>query len=306
MKVLILGGTGFFGKTCVMNCLNQGHDVTLLTRGNSKPAIFWDDIQHLACDRTNQAVMKATLTQSHDTVIDNTAMTAADVNNVLEIMHTWKQPSHYILCSTIGVYAGGNMDGLLRESDPIVSGTTTDATSRYHTYIHGKQAAEHTLLNNHRTIPYTILRPTVIEGKTDPTHRMHYFINKIKNHETILLSNAEKDTRYRHVLDTDVARAFTACINNPNANNEIFNVAGDDILTIEHYLETLAKALNLSANIRFTHETDPALQELTHQLPAFYSCVRLIPDINKIKNTLHFEPTPTHRWLPTLVAQHND
>ena len=37
MKVLVLGGTRFFGRELIKNLVEAGHDVTIATRGNREP-----------------------------------------------------------------------------------------------------------------------------------------------------------------------------------------------------------------------------------------------------------------------------
>lgn len=50
MKLLVLGGTHFVGRTLVDAALARGHDITLFNRGRSEPTgptLFSDRVRHL-------------------------------------------------------------------------------------------------------------------------------------------------------------------------------------------------------------------------------------------------------------------
>ena len=52
MKILVVGGTRFFGIPMINALLDKGHDVTVATRGNAK-APFDDKVAHVIMDRTD-------------------------------------------------------------------------------------------------------------------------------------------------------------------------------------------------------------------------------------------------------------
>ena len=52
MNILVLGGTGFFGKHLVWELLHRGHEVTIATRGRT-PDDFGDRVRRLIVDRTD-------------------------------------------------------------------------------------------------------------------------------------------------------------------------------------------------------------------------------------------------------------
>ena len=49
MKILVLGGTRFFGKRAVEKLVDNGHEVTIATRGNT-PAPFDERVKHVILD----------------------------------------------------------------------------------------------------------------------------------------------------------------------------------------------------------------------------------------------------------------
>ncbi len=60
MKILVLGGTRFFGVHLVCALLEDGHEVTIATRGRT-PDSFGSQVSRIVVDRLNAAVMKMPL-----------------------------------------------------------------------------------------------------------------------------------------------------------------------------------------------------------------------------------------------------
>lgn len=53
MKILVIGGTRFFGIHMIKELLAKGHDVTIATRGNASDA-FGDSVERIIIERTNE------------------------------------------------------------------------------------------------------------------------------------------------------------------------------------------------------------------------------------------------------------
>src|SRR5690242_4696304 len=97
MKILIIGGTEFFGKLLVARLLEAGHELTLFTRGNKKPISFWSKVHHIKGDRTNYADFKAKFAgYAFDVVIDNVIYSQTDMESVIDVFASSPKPPHYI------------------------------------------------------------------------------------------------------------------------------------------------------------------------------------------------------------------
>ncbi|MGG4145194.1 NAD-dependent epimerase/dehydratase family protein [Paenibacillus algorifonticola] len=71
MKVLILGGTQFFGKKLVQRLIGQQAEVTIVTRG-IKPDPFGDTVKRIVVERTDAAAIATALGGSSlDVICDN-------------------------------------------------------------------------------------------------------------------------------------------------------------------------------------------------------------------------------------------
>jgi len=55
MKVLVIGGTRFFGIPMVYELLKQGHDVTIATRGNNIDT-FGEKVKRIILDHSDRIV----------------------------------------------------------------------------------------------------------------------------------------------------------------------------------------------------------------------------------------------------------
>ena len=104
MKILVIGGTLYFGKVIVQSLLARGDEVTLYTRGNTKPE-FWDECDHIVGDRTDHAEFAENLSgRTFDAVIDNLAYTDADVRSAVSALTG--RTSKYVVASTVSIYGG--------------------------------------------------------------------------------------------------------------------------------------------------------------------------------------------------------
>lgn len=73
MRILILGGTRFFGSFLTERALERGHEVTVLHRGPSQVAAL-AGAQQLHADRRDRHVLLAN--RNFDAVVDTSGRTA--------------------------------------------------------------------------------------------------------------------------------------------------------------------------------------------------------------------------------------
>ena len=70
MHVLVIGGTRYMGRIAVQSLLDRGDEVTVYSRGNSRPE-WWDRVAHVAGDRTDTEAFQAALKgRTFDAVLD--------------------------------------------------------------------------------------------------------------------------------------------------------------------------------------------------------------------------------------------
>lgn len=64
MKILVIGGTRFFGIHMVKELLAKGHEVTIATRGQSSDA-YGDRVKRLVLDRTDEESMRKAFSRKY-------------------------------------------------------------------------------------------------------------------------------------------------------------------------------------------------------------------------------------------------
>ena len=69
MKNLVFGGTSFFGKSLVENLADNGEQVFVATRGNTRPAAH-ENVQALTLDRFDPSSFEPIKGQDYDCVFD--------------------------------------------------------------------------------------------------------------------------------------------------------------------------------------------------------------------------------------------
>lgn len=223
MKILMIGGTRFFGKRFVQRMLDKGHSMTLLTRGQSADD-FGDRVTRLVADRTNAEQLKAVIKSDYDLVVDNMLMNAKEANDMISVMRG--RINHFVMTSTLSVY--DPKPGALDESDFVATTTYPGAG-----YQQGKRSAEHAL----SLAPFgvSIMRIPVIVGPDDYTNRLLTHVTATKENKKLYFPNPDGKFSYLHAQDA--ARALEwFCTEKPKG---VFNIGAPDAWTIRELMDCI-------------------------------------------------------------------
>lgn len=299
MNVLVIGGTRFFGKRIVQKFLTRGVSVTIFTRSHARPD-FWGQIEPILADRANYAEFRARLVgRRFDAVVDNIAYNRADVEAAIETFAG--NIGHYLLCSTGAVYRDYSD---WRQYCPVYEDEADLAYTGDFTYADGKRAAELALRSlpaSQRPFPFTILRPTVVEGPEDPSGRTWFWVQRIADGHDVLTPQTRPSSIFRHVYADDVAEAFVCAAGNPAAFNRTYNLAGEEILSLDDYVRAIATAAGRQARIVAASMEWIRLQEGLSNFEAPFVGERFILDIGRAKQDLGYQPTSLGEWLRVTV-----
>lgn len=201
MKILVIGGTRFFGKRLVHLLLDDGHEVTVLSRGHALDD-FGNKVQRLTADRTDaKDLSKAVEGLQYDIVVDQVCMTASDARSAVEIFKN--KTAFYIMTSTLSVYgAGGSQPETAFDATKYVPRTPKGPAE---SYAEGKRAAENVFATS-SAFPCAFARFPVVVGDDDYTERLLGQVRKIKNDEPIYYPNIDAD--FCFITSEDAARAL--------------------------------------------------------------------------------------------------
>ncbi len=271
MKILVMGGTRFVGKSLVKKLLEQNYDVDIFTRGN-KPNLNGTNL--IKGDRNLLENILKIQNNKYEYIFD---ISGRELDQTKILLENLKFPfKRYIYVSSAGVYKDSTELPLI-ESDPI------DTQSRHK----GKFETENWLFT--QNIPFTSFRPTYIYGPQNYNKIENWFFERIVNKESIPIpGDGNLITQLGHVSDlTDV---MIKCIDYEKANNNIYNCSGKKGITIKGLIRTCADVCNV--NIK-----DLILKEFNYRkldpksrkgFPIRLSHYQI--SISKIKNDLEWEP----------------
>jgi nucleoside-diphosphate-sugar epimerase len=286
MRVLILGGTQFFGKSIVRMLAQEGHTVGIFTRGNRS----LEDLpphQHIQGDRDSiDDLVRAAETENWDAVIDNIAFSATHVRDALK---AFSDTSHYVLCSSVSVYRYAasrfpwpiNDKSILHDSTP----TGENLNDIHWKYARGKLEAERECIQQ-KKVPWTILRPPVVYGPEDPTERGFWYLIRLLSGGPLLLADGGVQS-FRLLSSEDAARAFVQVIaHRKKTLRKAYFLGQSEIITLRDFVEESARALGIMPDYM-----DVPFDILGDLGGPWSTMVNIIPDISAARKDFGFAPT---------------
>ncbi|MGE7837861.1 NAD-dependent epimerase/dehydratase family protein [Viridibacillus arvi] len=200
-KILVLGGTRFFGKRLVELLVEDGHDVTIATRGNlANP--FGDKVQQVTVDRLNAKALKSVVgNEQWDIVYDNICYSPDDAAVACAIFD--KNVGHYIFTSTLSVYSADGVAKIEADFDPYTYPIQMGDQHAF-SYSEGKRLSEAVFFQK-ATFPVTAVRFPIVIGEEDYTERLLFHVEHVKNEEEIGMVNTEARMSF---ISSDEAGSF--------------------------------------------------------------------------------------------------
>ena len=174
MKILILGGTSFFGKETAALFFNKGHEVTVFSRRAPVEGLPLD-IKQTRGERAVEIDLSRMATQKWDAIIDNICFNAEDARKAVKIFSG--RTGLYVFTSSASVYAV--LEGAsspYRETQTQLLPRKAELKEKY-AYAIGKYEAERVFLSAfiEKSFPAVIIRPSAVIGPDDPTLRAYSY-----------------------------------------------------------------------------------------------------------------------------------
>ena len=202
MKILVFGGTRFFGKALVHRLLENEHEVTIATRGQTKDD-YGTSVKRIIVDRENKASLQQAIgDQEFDVVVDNICYSPDDAKIAIEVLSG--KVGKYVFTSTMAVYDQAEKleeTGFNPYEYPLREGSRHDFS-----YGEGKRLAEAVFFQK-ADFPVVAVRFPVVLGKDDYTKRLHFYCERIVNQHPVNLVYGE----LCFVLDLEAARFLEWC-----------------------------------------------------------------------------------------------
>ena len=226
-RVLIIGGTMFAGRVfSILASRTDEFELHVVNRGRF-PLGKLENVTEYKCDRNSRRMFERIVPQlEFDAVVDFCAYNAGDAEPVVKAFSS--RIKQYIMFSTASVY-----DPMQRktkmENDPIVpAGMLGGETGEY---VAGKIALEQELTQaaGEAGMAYTILRPTFIYGPFNYAPREPWYIELIARRHVVPVPT-DATANFNFVYVKDISRALMTMIGDKRAYNEVFNLAGPEIV----------------------------------------------------------------------------
>lgn len=202
MKILIIGGNRFFGLHLAKRLLKDGHEVTLLNRGNLDDGLG-PQVQRLKADRqSKESLASAVEGQTWDIIFDQVCYHAFEARIATEVLKG--KTNRYILISTESVYDYGinqpeanfNANTYRFESDAL---PTVD-------YQAAKRQVEHVFTNAAAFPELVRIRPSLVVGLDDYSGRLRWHTHRIAQSLPIYFPDLSVETDF-----ITAAQAAEAC-----------------------------------------------------------------------------------------------
>jgi 2'-hydroxyisoflavone reductase len=171
VKLLVLGGTVFLGRHVVEAALEDGHEVTIFTRGRTNPELY-PEVEHLRGHRDGE--LGALHGRAFDAVVDPSGFVPRVVRQSGDLLADAVE--RYVFISTISVYADPSRP--LRDDSPLAE-LTDPHDEDVATHYGALKAACEAVLDERYGARATSVRAGLIAGPFDPTNRFTYWCTRL-------------------------------------------------------------------------------------------------------------------------------
>ena len=227
MRILVVGGTRYFGIPMVNALLAKGHDVTIATRGNAKVE-FNGNVCWATLDRTDAvSVKKALGGQKFDLIIDKIAYGSNDVKALLENVSC----DRYIQMSSCSVYNKEHED--IKEDEFATEDYPLVWADRLEDYPTTKRNAERAALEYMKPEDCVFVRYPIVFGENDYTKRLCFYVEHINDGKAMNVDDLEMGTTFineneagdfiAYLADHHVSGAINGCSNGTVRVSEIIS-----------------------------------------------------------------------------------
>ncbi|WP_079509401.1 NAD-dependent epimerase/dehydratase family protein [Mesobacillus jeotgali] len=250
-KILVLGGTQYFGKKLVEKLIANGDDVTIATRG-TKTDPFGEKVKRLVIDREQKETLaKAFDGKEWDLVYDQSCFSPIEAKDTSEVLN--ERVGRYIFTSTQAVYEFGTLhkeENFNAFTFPIEYKGRREYPG-YEGYKEAKRASEAVF---HQLGKFEVVssRFPIVVSEDDYTGRLKFHVDKIISGQTIGIP--APDMRYSFI-DAEEAADFLLKIGQTDYSGPINPGSSGDI-SLRELIEKIELLAGKTAIIEETGHSD--------------------------------------------------
>jgi nucleoside-diphosphate-sugar epimerase len=241
MDVLFLGGAGMIGSAAAAEVVRQGHQLTVVTRGEPRRRIP-PEARQLRADVHDAAELRGVLAGgNYDAVVNWVGFTPAQLDGHPELFAGLA--GQYVFISTCSVFAR-----------PVPQLPVTESSPRRQPvfgYARDKIACEEFLTDAYRAggLPLTIVRPFhTYDATVVPVLAGWTAIERMRAGRPVVV-HGDGTSLWTLMHASDFGRALVPLLGNGHAIGESVNVVSGDILTWDQIHLTLAAAAGVATPV---------------------------------------------------------
>lgn len=285
MKILVIGGTRFFGIPMIKELLNAGHEVTVASRGRAKDE-FGDKVSRIILERTDPESIKKALSDKYfDVVIDKIAYCSNDIRNLLDVVSCRR----YIYMSSTAIYDPKHFDTREEEFDAWNRKLIWCARKDF-PYDEIKRQAECALWQVYGSQNAVAVRYPFVVGKDDYTKRLLFYVEHVVKEMPMYIDNVDCQMGF---IRSDEAGKFLAFLADKDFTGGI-NGASKGTISIREILAYIEKRTGKKAILDKKGEAAPYNGEREYSI-----------NTEKAQG-LGFEFTKVKDWIFELIDYYID
>lgn len=248
MKILVIGGTKFFGIHMVNALLSKGHDVTIATRGKAADP-FGDKVRRIFLERTEEESVQRALQGTHyDVVIDKIAYCSNDIKYVMDVVDC----DTYIYMSSTAIYDPKHMQTVEEDFDGM-GGELIWCDRKDFSYEKVKRQAEYTLWQQYPDRKWIAIRYPFVIGEDDYTKRLLFYVEHTMKSIPMHIDNVDCKMGF---IRSEEAGEFMAFLVDKDVDGA-FNGASDGTISLREIIEYVERKTGLKAVMDETGEDAP-------------------------------------------------
>ncbi len=248
MKILVIGGTRFFGIHMVNALLEAGHDITIATRGRAADP-FGERVQRIRLERTDAQSMKDALQGCfYDVIIDKIAYCSNDIRSLMEAAKFGK----YIYMSSTAVYAPKRMNTVESDFDGM-GGELRWCDRADGSYSEVKRQAEYALWQQYGDKNWIAVRYPFVIGRDDYTNRLAFYVEHMIKGIPMYIDDLDAQMSF---IRSDEAGEFMAFLVDKDLTGAVNGASGQTI-SIREILTYVESKTGMKAILNETGEPAP-------------------------------------------------
>ena len=242
MKILFVGGTGTISMAITRLLAKQGHDLTLLNRGNRNSDLP-ENVKTIEADISNEEETAKKLEgMTFDCVGEFIGFVPSQLERDFRLFNG--KTKQFIYISSASAYQKPPKGYKITEQTPL--------ENPYWQYSRDKKACEEFLMEKFRNdgFPVTIVRPSHTYDERSVPLGVHgdngswQVVKRIMEGKRVII-HGDGTSLWTITHNSDFAKAYVGLIGNPKAIGETFHITTDEAVTWNQIYGAIADALGV-------------------------------------------------------------